>query len=229
MNKVEKIYEKIKLNNENLQGKVHLFFHLIMTSDFEELTESRFTSVFLMKMFNAFIKGANLDMILSEIRNLERPDENKRRMKPATQFKHKPLEGLWHKHYEQVGISAMALNIKNQIKVSKSFFKDFDEVLNDPMLSLEEKASQLAYLSSGKQYLERIKSGNLTGEWIVYHIHKNKNYYLNICKHNDDDRIIAEEIKKIALFEFPSFKNEIDIFKIHEESEIDDGMEKQTD
>nr|EKV2936742.1 hypothetical protein [Acinetobacter baumannii] len=54
MGKVEKIYENIKTQNENLQEEVHLFFHLLMASDFEEITESRFTSVFIIKMFYAF-------------------------------------------------------------------------------------------------------------------------------------------------------------------------------
>ncbi|MBO1280958.1 hypothetical protein [Acinetobacter nosocomialis] len=212
MGRVEKIYENIKANNEHLQDEVHLFFHLLMSSDFEEITESRFTSVFLLKMFYAFLKGANLDMILCEIRNLENPDVNYKRMKPATQYKHIPLKGLWHKHFEQVGVRSMALNIKSQIKSNNGFFKEFSDICNDPNLPIIDKASKLAFLSSGKQYLEKIKSGGLTGEWIIYHVHNNKNYYLNVGKHSDGDEILAEEIRNITLIEFPQFKDEIPLF-----------------
>ncbi|MDH2663755.1 hypothetical protein [Acinetobacter baumannii] len=213
MGKVEKIYENIKTQNENLQEEVHLFFHLLMASDFEEITESRFTSVFIIKMFYAFFRGANLDMILCEIKNLEKLDLNYKRMKPATQFKKKPLKNLWHKHFEQIGLSSMSLNIKSQINSNPNFYKDFINIYNDPNLTLNEKASKLAYFSSSKQYLDRIENGKLTGEWIIYHVHNQKNYYLNIGKHNDGDSVLAEEIRAIALLEFPQFRGEIPLFE----------------
>ncbi|HGW4397470.1 MULTISPECIES: hypothetical protein [Acinetobacter calcoaceticus/baumannii complex] len=213
MSRVEKIYENIKANNDHLQDEVHLFFHLVMNSDFEEITESRFTSVFLIKMFYAFFRGANIDIILSEMRNLENPDINYKRMKPPTLFKYMPLKGLWHKHFEQIGLSSMSLNIKSQINSNPNFYKDFIDIYNDPNLTLNEKVSKLAYLSSSKQYLDRIENGKLTGEWIIYHIHNHKNYYLNIGKHNDGDSVLAEEIRAIALLEFPQFRGEIPLFE----------------
>ncbi|WP_407506722.1 hypothetical protein [Acinetobacter baumannii] len=71
----------------------------------------------------------------------------------------------------------------------------------------------MAYFSSSKQYLDRIENGKLTGEWIIYHVHNQKNYYLNIAKHNDGDAVLAEEIREIALFEFPQFRGEIPLFE----------------
>ena len=93
-----------------------------MNSDFEEITESRFTSVFLIKC-SMHSLGANIDMILSEMRNLENPDINYKRMKPPTLFKYMPLKGLWHKHFEQIGLSSMSLNIKSQINSNPNFIR----------------------------------------------------------------------------------------------------------
>lgn len=213
MSKIQRIYENIKANNQNLQDEVHLFFNLMLRSDFEEITESRFTSIFIIKLFYAFIRGAHLNSIFSEIRNLEKPYEGYIRMKPPTQFKKEPLKGLWHKHFEQIGMRSMALNMRSQINLDPNFSKEFSEIYNNEYISLNEKVKQLGYLSTTKQYLNRIDNGMLTGEWIIYHIHNNKNFYLNVCKHNDGDLIIANEIKEISLFEFPDFKDELPIFK----------------
>ncbi|MDT1873086.1 hypothetical protein FPK84_30720, partial [Acinetobacter baumannii] len=76
-----------------------------------------------------------------------------------TLFKYMPLKGLWHKHFEQIGLSSMSLNIKSQINSNPNFYKDFIDIYNDPNLTLNEKVSKLAYLSSSKQYLDRIENG----------------------------------------------------------------------
>lgn len=47
-------------------------------------------------------------------------------MKPATKFIKQPLEGLWHKHYEQVGLKSMAMNIKQQMGLNNKQQKIFN-------------------------------------------------------------------------------------------------------
>lgn len=213
MGKIDNIYESIKLNNNDLQDNVHFFFNLLLMSDFEQITESRFTTVFIIKMLYAFINGAHIDSIVNEIEELEKPSLKYRRMKSETQFTKLPLVGLWHKHYEQIGISSMAINIKHQINSSKTFFKDFFEIYNNLEITENEKVRQLGYLSSGQQYLDRIENGKLTGEWIIYHTYEGKNYYLSVGKHTDGDDVLAREIRDIALFEFPFFKDSLPIFE----------------
>ncbi|MEG8240848.1 hypothetical protein MKR66_11135 [Acinetobacter baumannii] len=61
-------------------------------------------------------------------------------------------------------------------------------------------------MCSGKQYIDRINDGKLTGEWIIYHHCNGKNYYLNVGNHSDGDDALAQEIREIALFEFPFLK-----------------------
>ena len=213
MSKILTIYENIKQRNQQIQNEVHLFFNLLLMSDLEELTESRFTTGFILKMLYAFLNNAHIESIIDEIRNLEKLNSNYKRMKPPTQFGREPLAGLWHKHYEQVGISSMALNIKRQMSASESFDKEFSDIFYDQNISQKEKIAKLAYLGSGRQYLDRIAASQLTGEWIIYHIHNGKNYYLNISAHRDGDEIIAQEIKDIALLEFPFFEGDLPIFK----------------
>jgi hypothetical protein len=214
MSKISKIYENIIEKNENLDDKLHLFFNLLLISGLEEVAESRFTTVFIMKMFHAFIKGANIDRIIYEIKNLEDPNENHSRTKPETQFTGTHLQGLWHKHYENAGLKDMAINISEQLKHSKTFDIEAFEIIKNINLSDQQKASMLGYLAFGKQYLDRIKDGRLTGDWIVYHIHKGKNYYLNINigNHTGDDENIAREIKGATVYEFPFLKGDLPIF-----------------
>lgn len=214
MSKISKIYENIIEENKHIDDKLHFFFNLLLTTELEEITESRFTTVFIMKMFHAFLHGANIDIIIKEIKNLEKPDKNYRRTKPATQFNGSHLKGLWHKHYEKVSLIDMAFNISQQLKFSKTFDKEVFAIINNSGLSEREKVSKLSYLASGKQYLERIDEERLTGDWIVYHIHDGKNYYLNINigKHTGNDEILAREIKGITLFEFPFIKGDLPIF-----------------
>ena len=214
MSKISKIYENIIEENEHIDDKLHFFFNLLLTTELEEITESRFTTVFILKMFHAFLHGANIDIIIEEIKNLEKLDKNYRRTKPATEFNGNHLKGLWHKHYENNSLRDMALNIGTQLKFSKTFNKEALAIFNNSSLSAQEKVSKLSYLASGKQYLERIDGGRLTGDWIIYHIHDGKNYYLNINtgKHVGKDEILAREIRDITLFEFPFIKGDLPIF-----------------
>ena len=69
MSKISKIYENIIEENEHIDDKLHFFFNLLLTTELEEITESRFTTVFILKMFHAFLHGANIDIIIEEIKN----------------------------------------------------------------------------------------------------------------------------------------------------------------
>ena len=57
MGKIEKIYEDLKTNNENLPQEVHFFFNWLLMSNLEIITESRFTTVFIIRMFSVHDKN----------------------------------------------------------------------------------------------------------------------------------------------------------------------------
>ena len=68
MGKIEKIYENLKLIMKTCR-KRFIFFNWLLMSNLEIITESRFTTVFIIKMLYAFMCGAHLDSIINEIRN----------------------------------------------------------------------------------------------------------------------------------------------------------------
>lgn len=210
MSRILKTYQNVQRACPNMPREAHLFFNRLLESDLEKRVESRFTSTFIIRLVDVLANGADIEALLEAINNLELGVVDK--MKPPKKFQHEPLKGLWHAHYQEVGLPSMCRNIKNQIKSDKKFKSEFHKILNDQDLSLSKKIDHLAEFSSSTQYKTRVANNLLTGEWIIYHIHNGKNYYLNVCSHSDSDVEIAEEIKEVSLFEFPFFKGSLPIF-----------------
>ena len=124
--------------------------------------------------------------------------------KPQSQFQHKPLGGLWHKHYSQAGF--IGKNLGNYWKPKrldrylKSILKVGD-ILDQPTLG------RLIHEVVIGDYEKRSNAQEITGEWIVYARHLDVNYYLTLGVHGDD-HAIAERARACA-DEFP----ELDILR----------------
>ncbi|HJT43493.1 MAG TPA: hypothetical protein VJ750_08330 [Rhizomicrobium sp.] len=152
----------------------------------------------LIRQFDAHVENrtANIFQIFGEIAALEGAANAKpSRTKPASEFKRKLLNGLWHKHYTQACFLATNLKLhwtrdklRRLIKDSYGGREFFDE----------QAAKELSYRFVQDGYLERSSNGELTGEWIVFAKQDDKAYYLTLGAHTEGDEAIWRRCKACA-------------------------------
>ncbi|TOB14942.1 hypothetical protein CGK10_24165 [Vibrio parahaemolyticus] len=143
--------------------------------------------------------------IIDEIRYLE-TGSDKSFTKPPTQFRRKPLKGLWHKHY--FAANFVIPNLENCW--GKSGLNGvLEEVFNElPSGSTgKDFASALVHEHFEKSLETRSENKKVTGEWIVYAKYEGKNYYLCTGIHSVDDKSIYSRIVDNCLREFPFLKS----------------------
>jgi hypothetical protein len=156
----------------------------------------------LVHEFDRHVKNrtANIFQILGEIAALEgAPMARPSRTKPASQFKGKFLNGLWHKHYTQARFIAANLmlhwkpnKLRRLIKESYGGRPFFDE----------QAAKELSHRFVQDGYLERSGRKQMTGEWIIFAKQDDKAYYLTLANHTEEDETIWHRCKACAS-EFP--------------------------
>jgi hypothetical protein len=202
------ILAELKEKDSKTYFKIVGFQNLILKN---EIPSERYSLSFLLDLFYTFERGSiNISTIIHEVKFLE-GKKVESRTKEASKFKRPPLKGLWHKHYFDGNIPALALNVQN--------------ALENYGISYFEKRIQAAKVSGKEQFVKvediphianDVISGNLqrrrkeqktTGEWLIYAIHENINYYLCLAKHGEDE-IVRNKINSSCIFEFP-FLNRI--------------------
>lgn len=120
--------------------------------------------------------------------------------KPAAPFRGETLKGLWHKHYEEAGISSVARNINNALKRPPAIrIPKYSESYQSKWIAAEEIANQM--IQHG--HYNRKAAREYTGEWLVFAKHKGENYYLCLAKHSDGDENIRELIDEHCRPKFP--------------------------
>ena len=212
MNDIKRIYENIKAHNENLDERIHVLLNSFELERLQAVTEGRYSLLFIIKLILVFLNGDGVNRIIHEIRALEGAGTKKSKMKPQTKFKRGSIKGLWHKHYLPSGINSFVKNIDSQIKIKESELnEEINLILGSGNLSIIEKSNKIAKMVVN-QFDSRSIDNRLTGEWIIYHIHNGKNYYLDISKHTDKESEIVKNIKIFALAEFPEFIESLPIF-----------------
>ncbi len=177
----------------------------------EAVITGRYSVLLLLELFGGCKSGMqNPAKIVSQIRILEGVEAN-RGLKAATQFKHLPLQGLWHQHYFEDGLSSMAQNIRKGLvrfglpwveqkiadakdSVEKKYFSivDVPHIANDA-------------INANWQRLRDAEA--LTGEWLIFAKHEGKNYYLSLGKHKGEHEMLRTQIEAIAVQEFPFLKD----------------------
>jgi len=139
--------------------------------------------------------------ILSAIKDLEQGEPGAG-VKPATQFKKMPLRGLWHKHF----FSARFLVNNMRLGLGKNGIgKLVDEVMDSaksPIITREMIGELIHRLTHGT-IEARSADKKLTGEWIIYLPHGEKNYYLTVASHGTGDQAIYDQIFSHCLRDFP--------------------------
>ncbi len=105
-------------------------------------------------------------MVVEEIKTLEGAPIRSH-TKPVSQFKNKPLKGLWHKHFFSARF--VAHNISNQLIGGR--LKALVEEIFDPVKSTVVTAdmiNELTHRATVRAFESRDSQAKLTGEWIVY-------------------------------------------------------------
>jgi len=157
--------------------------------------------------YQSMILGTmNPAKVITEIKSLEGSDSPSR-TKPAQPFSGPHLKGLWHKHYLADGLSTMARNLANGLK--KYGIPQFEENVrlaseaNEERYMTEEDIKLIVHDAVHGNWMRRADDHELTGEWLIYAQHENKNYYLCLGKHTTGDEHIRQQIDAVCCQEFP--------------------------
>lgn len=128
--------------------------------------------------------------------------------KPPTMFSRKPyLRGLWHKHYMGVGVPVLAQNLQNSLQ--KYRIPYLDDLLEESKRTgvvhylSEDDAKKIAHQVVHEHFNKRTANKEVTGHWIIYAQYGNKNYYLCLARHTDDEAEIRKQIESKCYEEFP--------------------------
>lgn len=135
------------------------------------------------------------------LENLERYSGTKK----ATEFKRKPLKGLWHKHFFDA--HNLVHNITNEWAGNK--LNNLITEICDPSKSeflTSEMMEKLADRIVHGTLEDRDHGERLTGEWIIFDKEKETNYYLCLARHSDGDEAIFSKIQTAVFPEFQYLK-----------------------
>lgn len=164
----------------------------------------RISELFLLDLFvYEWEFGVEPFEVIAEIRNLEKGDGNTK-TKPATEFKHPPLAGLWHKHFFSAHF--LVQNMCNALNRG-TLAVLVEQVFNpgEPTIT-QEMCRELSHRMTHEPVEARARKKMLTGEWIVFAKHGCRNYYLCLSRHEAEDQLIADRIKENCVREFPFIK-----------------------
>ncbi|QIF09178.1 hypothetical protein G5A69_08430 [Ralstonia mannitolilytica] len=168
----------------------------------------RYSTLLLIELYAETIvkRRMNPAKVVHEIRNLEAGTQTVG-TKPATPFKHPPLQGLWHKHYLQDGLHSMARNLRlalqrHGLPLFEQRVREAQEANEERYLSKEDVAA-IVHDAVVENYMRRSHAAELTGEWIIYAQHEGQNYYLCLGEHNSGDDVLRKKIDDLCCQEFP--------------------------
>ncbi|MCE3025745.1 hypothetical protein [Salinicola sp. DM10] len=187
---------KFVLNGEDLTAEANDFArHLGL----EEVAPGRIARYFLAELYIHTFLTETIDprRVVKEIASLE--GKGLTQTKPAAAFKGPVLKGLWHKHHQQIGVPALAMNVLNEGRQDK--WKHIEKHLQslEGLAITDTQAWDLAGALSEEVVRgglnRRIERQALTGEWFIFTKYEELNYYLCLGKHEDDD----EELRLRAI------------------------------
>lgn len=180
---------------------------LVQMVGLDQIAPRRHSALFALSIFGEFKAGRlNPFRLKQEITALECGTSTG--LKAPTQFRHQPLQGLWHKHYMQTDLRSMALNVQRGLKEFGS--PHMQEMVREAKEAGEARYFEPKHIPSIVQDViqgnwERLKSDeNLTGEWIIFAKHDGENYYLALATHEKSTHeAVRHQIDAICCREFP--------------------------
>ncbi len=192
-------------NGEDKSAELTNFANFI---GLEAIAPGRYSILLVLGLFGEYKSGLlNPAKVIHEIKALEGIEITSSQLKPPIPFKHPPLKGLWHKHYQEDGLGSMAFNLKRGIdKYGLPLFeqrmREADEAGEERYVTMEDCKSLADDVVQGN-WMRLASAEALTGEWIVYAQHKGANYYLCLGKHDSGDDNLREQIDALCQQEFP--------------------------
>lgn len=164
--------------------------------------QSRIGKLFWLDLY-VYFRAFNVhpNNILCEIRDLEKGTPNTE-TKAAAPFLRKPLKGLYHKHW--FGANFVPGNILNAYNDTR-FGEEVEALLASPKASTDPDglAKDLANKLTFGALEGRANNHKLTGQWIVFAKHDQRNYYLCLNTHDAGDQMIFDRIKCHCIKDFP--------------------------
>ena len=173
----------------------------------EHAAPGRYSLLLLLSLFGGAKSGMlNPHKVIQEILALEGIGPPSQ-LKPPIQNKHPPLKGLWHKHHLMDGMSSLAMNIEKGLNRYKIPF--FQQKIIEAQQAGEERFMSVADIP---MLVNEVVSGNysrlaeneaLTGEWLVFAKHEEKNYYLALALHDSETHgALRQQIEAVCCREF---------------------------
>lgn len=146
--------------------------------------------------------------ILDEINSLEFKNTLTKTVK-ENMFTGKTLKGLWKKHFYYGGIDCIAKNIQNEWLLNNNKFNKMgfeksrqykeDDIENFNKAVVEELMNTIK---------KRTLKSQLTGEWIIFLKYNEKNYYLTLASHKEEDACVLARIKNSCFKQYPFLEKE---------------------
>lgn len=178
--------------------------------DFIGLDLSRISSLLIAQIErNQISRKLDTYQIMAEVKYLENLINHSETVKEE-KFKHLPLRGLYKKHFMNARYLINNINAYYGTKFNGNSRLDeciqsmFDETTTKYLD--ESFAGKLAHQLVFKAIEERAERG-LTGEWIVFQKYRDKNYYLTLATHDEDDEEIFKRVNYVLEKEFPFLKD----------------------
>ncbi len=180
---------------------------IVQATRLEQIAPGRISVLFLLSLFGAY-KAGRIDpfQVAREIETLEKGETTG--MKSPIQNRHPPLKGLWHKHYMQLGMASLAINMQQGLeRFGIPYFaqkvREAQEAGEERYITIDDIAPIVNDAVQGN--LQRLREAeSLTGEWIVFAKHERLNYYLTLATHDKTTHEHERQmIENICYREFP--------------------------
>jgi hypothetical protein len=174
----------------------------------KQIAEGRYSHQFVMDLLKMLeVDGVNPAYVVTEIKHIEHG--TKSRTAAAEEFKHPPLEGLWHKHYFAARLppdNATNEHGKTNVGIANAR-KNLSAQSEEAPCTPHGEIAREVVISAFEQGSDRHA---LTGEWIVFAKHDGKNYYLRACNHLNvnGDQQLYDEIEMLGFRQFPFLKGD---------------------
>lgn len=202
---------------------------LLMRYKWDERLVGRFSVNLIIGLIDRVLNNKNIGRVVEEILYLEGCVDRKTVTKAESEFNYGLLKGLYHKHYNTAGPESFYFNLVKPLE-TESGKRRFNEACKSTQRQSvrnnwdDYKAAKYLIDCVFVKQLKNLESQKkVTGEWIVYHKHNGKNYYLAIAEHINNDvdenyknekyEILAKQIQAFCELEFPEFSGSLPIFK----------------